>query len=288
VKQLIVSADDFGASFEVNEAVERAHREGILRAASLMVTGAAAADAIERAQRLPQLAVGLHVVTVFGRPALPPQRVPQLVDAKGELPTDLAAAGVRYFFDARARRQLEDEIAAQFEAFARTGLHLDHVDAQCHMHVHPTIFATLLRVGRSHGLRAIRMPREPLATAFRARHDKLSARLLNAAITEPWLAVMRRRARAAGLTYNDHAFGVNDAGAMTQARVLGLIERLPDGVSEMFFHPATGPYAGADRGTERYAWAEELSALTSQRVRDELQRRNIRTTTYGELAAVAA
>jgi hopanoid biosynthesis associated protein HpnK len=285
VKQLIVSADDFGTSFEVNDAIERAHREGILRATSLMVTGAAAADAVERAQRLPQLAVGLHIVTVFGRPALPPRRVPELVDARGELPTNLAGAGVRYSFNAKARRQLRDEIAAQFEAFVRTGLRLDHVDAQCHMHVHPVIFATLLDVGKSFGLRAVRVPREPLGPAYGARRDRLAARLLNAAITEPWLALMRRRAKAAGLVLNDYAFGVNDAGAMTETRVLGLIQRLPDGLSEMFFHPATGPYAGADRGTEGYAWAGELAALTSSRVRDALERAGIRMTTYGELAA---
>ncbi|MHB1552294.1 MAG: ChbG/HpnK family deacetylase, partial [Vulcanimicrobiaceae bacterium] len=70
-RYLIVSADDFGLSLEVNEAVERAHRNGILQAASLMVAGPAAADAVRRARALPSLRVGLHVVTVNGRPILP-------------------------------------------------------------------------------------------------------------------------------------------------------------------------------------------------------------------------
>ena len=67
MKRLIVTADDFGAAPEVNEAVERAHREGILGSASLMVGASAAPDAIERARRMPNLAVGLHVVLVHGR-----------------------------------------------------------------------------------------------------------------------------------------------------------------------------------------------------------------------------
>ena len=97
-KRLIVSADDFGLSPEINEAVERAHRDGILRAASLMVNAPATPDAVERARRLPNLAVGLHVVLVHGRPALPVERVPDLVDSRGEFPTDLVRAGFRFFF----------------------------------------------------------------------------------------------------------------------------------------------------------------------------------------------
>jgi predicted glycoside hydrolase/deacetylase ChbG (UPF0249 family) len=83
VKKLIVNADDFGLAVPVNEAVERAHREGILASASLMMGGEAAADAIERAQRLPGLRVGLHLVLVEGRPVLPLNEVDALVDANG-------------------------------------------------------------------------------------------------------------------------------------------------------------------------------------------------------------
>ena len=76
--RLIVTADDFGASFSVNEGIEQAHVHGILSAASLMVTGDAVEDAVARARRLPRLGVGLHLVLVEGRPALPPEQVPEL------------------------------------------------------------------------------------------------------------------------------------------------------------------------------------------------------------------
>jgi hopanoid biosynthesis associated protein HpnK len=283
-KRLIVSADDFGLSPEVNEAVERAHRDGILRAASLMVNAPATRDAVERARRTPGLSVGLHVVLVHGRPALPAEQVPDLVDSRGEFPTDLVRAGFRFFFHPRARRQLDAEIRAQFERFAATGLVLDHVDAQCHMHVHPTVFDLLLEIGRDYGMRAIRIPREPLFPAYRAGGDRLGARIGNALLTQPWLALMRARARRNGVASNDYAFGVNDAGAMTEERVLALVERLPDGVTEIFFHPATGPFAGADAGTQGYKWTGELAALTSARVRAAIDVRRATRITYGELA----
>jgi hopanoid biosynthesis associated protein HpnK len=288
VKRLIVSADDFGISPEVNEAVERAHRSGILRATSLMVSAPATGDATARARRLPDLAVGLHVVLVHGRPSLPAGRVPDLVDERGEFSTDLVRAGFRFFFRPGIRRQLEAEIRAQFERFAATGLRLDHVDAQSHMHVHPTVFGLILRVGREYGMRAIRIPREPFALSYRAGRDRFGARLSNSFLTEPWLALMRVRARHRGIACNDYAFGVNDPGAMTEQRVLRLIDGLPDGVTELFFHPATGPFAGADRGTERYEWTRELAALTSERVRAAIAGAGIANVTYGEIATARA
>jgi predicted glycoside hydrolase/deacetylase ChbG (UPF0249 family) len=258
VKRLIVNADDFGMAPEVNEAVERANRHGVLRSASLMVGAPAAADAIERARRLTALAVGLHVVLVNGRPVLPAERLPDLVDERGEFLSDLVQAGVRFFFRPGVRAQLAAEIRAQFERFKQTGLTLDHADAQSHMHVHPTVFCLILEIGR-----------EPFG---------------GTRTIEPWLALMRARARRAGIACNDYAFGVNDAGALTEARVLQILERLPDGVTEIFFHPATAAFSGADRGTERYEFAGELAALTSPRVRDAIAKNGIASTTYGELA----
>jgi chitin disaccharide deacetylase len=268
VKRLIINADDFGIAPEVNEAVERAHRDGVLRSASLMVGAPAAADAIDRARRLPNLAVGLHVVLVYGRPVLPPQYVPDLVDERGEFLTDLVRAGFRFFLRPGVRAQLAAEIRAQFERFAQTGLKLDHADAQSHMHVHPTVFRLIVEIGRQYGLRAVRIPREP------RRGTRTIA---------PWLALMRLRARRAGLASNDYIFGLNEAGALTEARILQILADLPEGVTEIFFHPATGTFAGADHGTESFRWTDELAALTSPRVREAIERNGIHSVTYGEL-----
>jgi hopanoid biosynthesis associated protein HpnK len=269
MRRVIISADDFGAAAEINAAVERAHREGVLRAASLMVGAPAAQDAIERAKRMPNLAIGLHVVLVHGRPVLPRERVPALVDANGVFHTDLVRAGVQFFFRPGVRTQLGAEIRAQFERFAATGLTLDHADAQSHMHVHPTVFRLILKIGREFGLRAVRIPREPFG---------------GTRTIEPWLKIMRSRAGRAGIVHNDYAFGVNEAGALTESRVIEILDRLPDGVTELFFHPATDSFEGADRGTEHFQWSAEFAALTSARVRERLARNGIRSITYGELA----
>ncbi len=159
-RALIVTADDFGLHPRVNDAVERAHRNGVLTSASLMVTGDAAADAFERARRLPTLRVGLHVALADGRASSPRSEIPQLVDDQGRFGNAMVRDGVRFFFLPRVRAQLAHEIRAQFEAFAATGLPLDHVNTHKHFHLHPTALSLLLEIGSEYGMRAMRLPYE--------------------------------------------------------------------------------------------------------------------------------
>ncbi len=138
-RSLVVTADDFGLSREVNDAVEIAHRDGILTSASLMVAEPWCADAVARARRWPGLRIGLHVTLVEGRAVSAPSEIPDLLCPNGRLRADLARYGAAIFVSPRVKRQVEQEIRAQFEAFAATGLPLDHVNAHKHYHLHPTV-----------------------------------------------------------------------------------------------------------------------------------------------------
>ncbi|HTD34239.1 MAG TPA: hopanoid biosynthesis-associated protein HpnK [Candidatus Elarobacter sp.] len=271
-RRLIVTVDDFGLSVPVNEAIERGHREGIVTAASLMVAEPAAGDAVARARANPALAVGLHVVAVAGRPVLPPERIPDLVDARGMLSNDLAAIGVRYFFRCRAQRQLEAEIRAQFEAFARTGLPLDHVNAQCHYHLHPTVLRLILRVAREYGNPPLRIPDEPRSP------------WPHAVFFSPFLRLMKARLRASGVAHNDHVFGFNDTGRMTEERVLAFLRALPEGATEMYFHAATRRWPGIARDLAAYRLEDELAALISPQVAAALRASGAEPIAFRDLA----
>lgn len=251
--RLIVTADDFGLHPAVNEAVEQAYRNGVLRAASLMVGAPAAADAVARARRLPGLAVGLHLVLAEGRATLPAAQIPDLVDAQGGFSSAMALNGARFFFLPRVRRQLAAEIRAQFEAFAASGLRLDHVNAHKHFHLHPTVLSLLLSIGREFGLRAVRLPAEPGMGPW----------------LRPWLALMRWRLGRAGVAYNDHVFGLRHSGAMSEQVLLDLLKQLPSGLSELYLHPAL--HGGLTAGMADYRHADELAALLSPRVRSAIE-----------------
>jgi chitin disaccharide deacetylase len=260
VKTVTFSADDFGLTDSVNEGIERAHRDGILQATSLMVAAPAAADAVRRARANPALRVGLHLVVIEGPAALPPADIPDLVDAAGQFPSDQLKLGLNYFFRPGIRRQLAAEIRAQFAAFSATGLTLDHANAHKHMHLHPTVGAMMLRIGQEYGLNRIRIPAEP--PGIMARCGTPAG--LGDKILYGWTNLLRRQARAAGVATNDHCFGLAWSGHMTADRLRRLLPHLPEGDSEIYFHPAARRDAVLDRLMPDYEHEAELAALLTR------------------------
>jgi chitin disaccharide deacetylase len=173
--------------------------------------------------------------------------------------------GLRFAALPAVRRQLEAEIRAQFTAFADTGLVLDHVNAHKHFHVHPSLLQMMIRVGDEFGLPAVRVPDEPL---WAARHGGAAITGSAAAVLmTPWLTLMKRRLRSAGVMHNDQVFGIAFSGSMDEARLLQILARLPSGITEIYLHPATesGHAIAPSMGTYRHA--DELAALLSPRVR---------------------
>ena len=245
--------------------MEIAYRDGVLTTASLMIAGAAAGDAVRRAKALPGLRVGLHVVVIEGA-SVRPGAVRGLVDAAGDFPSDQLGVSIDYFFRQKKRRQLASEIRSQFSAFARTGLTLDHVNAHKHMQMHPTVGGMMIRSGVEFGCPAIRIPCEP-AGAMRLAGTAVGAggRALNA-----WSGLLRGRALRAGMRVNDHVFGIAWSGHMTEERVLRLIPALPEGVSEVYFHPATRRDGRLSMLMPDYEHEAELRALVSPAVRGAL------------------
>ena len=168
-RKLIVTADDFGLSLPVNEAVERAHRQGILSAASLMVGAECADDAVERARKLPSLGLGLHLTLLDGRPVLPPENIPGLVGPDGRFPTDPFRFGVALYFSRELQRQANAEINAQFERFSATGLPMDHINGHKHFHLHPVVFQSIARLAPRFGRPPVRHAARALRAILRGK-----------------------------------------------------------------------------------------------------------------------
>jgi hopanoid biosynthesis associated protein HpnK len=280
---LIVCADDFGLDPGVNEAVEEAHRRGILSTASLMVGAPSVGDAIARARRLPDLRVGLHLVLVDGPPTLPCAEISGLVRRDGRFDSNMGRAGVRFFALPHVRRQLAMEIRAQFEAFHGTGLQLDHVNAHKHMHLHPTVARIIIEIGRDYGMTAVRLPFEPvepLNAAFPDEHH-------SAPLYRPWIEWLRHRLRSAGLFVNDNLFGLVWTGGMVEGRLLRLLPQLPQGVSEIYFHPATVRSTALSATMPGYRHEEELAALLSPAAKSLVRSLGIRLGSYRDFATTA-
>jgi len=260
-RALITTADDFGASPQVNEAVLRAFQEGVLRFASLMADGPAAADAAAKARLHPGLGVGVHLVLC---PASP------------------AAWGLRLLRDRQARRQVEGLMAAQIERCLALGLVLTHLDSHWNAHVHPAVFPAVLRLARRYGIGRIRWPAGELGPSL-AYAAGAPGRGLNPAslLSQTALAciygalglALKRRAQGISLP---PAFGMLRSGMMTEDYVVWLLRRLPEGATEIYFHPSADPGAAAgDRPTPTHQNRAELLTLLSPRVRRVLQEERI-------------
>jgi hopanoid biosynthesis associated protein HpnK len=257
-KFLIVTADDFGLDEAVNEAVRQAALNGILTAASLMVAAPAAADAVRLAETIPTLRVGLHVVLADGNSVLPQRLIPDLVDANGRFPEDMLSSSLRFVTSASVRAQLAAEIRAQFEAFARTGLRLDHVNAHKHFQLHPTVLDLVLQIGAEFGAFAVRVPQEPLWFAMQSGGAGAAA---SSASLLPLLGRMRRKLRSTGMICNDQVFGLACSGRLDRLTMLAILTRLPPGVTEIYLHPAVATTQPISPSMSSYRHSEELAAL---------------------------
>ncbi len=277
--QVILTADDFGRSPEINAAVIQAHRAGMLTGASLMVTGDACAEAVALARSTPTLAVGLHLVISAGRPALDPSHVPHLVAADGCFPDDPLRLGLRYALDCAAQRELAAEIAAQFARFAATGLPLSHVDGHQHLHVHPTVFSLLLPLARHYGAQGVRVPRDDLRLALRHNRRGAVAKIgwaLGLGLVSGWCAA---RARASGLRVAHRVYGVFQSGQMTEDYVLQALRQLSVPSVEFYFHPSL-TRSGEALGPN----PDDLATLLSPALRRAFAGQGLRPATYATLA----
>jgi len=242
-----------------------------------MVASSAADDAVRRARAMPNLRVGLHVVLVEARPALPPEQIPDLVVADGYFRTDMPRLAFEIAFKPRVRAQMAAEIAAQFAMFAATGLPFDHVDAHKHFHLHPLIARELITNGKTFAARAIRVPAEPAAVV---RVIDPSAAALAPRLLGQWAKLLRAQARRAGMATPDAVFGLAWSGAMTRERIKGALEKLPPGLVEIYTHPATAnAFPGHAPG---YRYTDELAALTDPDCIAALQRSGFRLGGLGD------
>ena len=273
-RQVILTADDFGYSHEVNEAVEKIHREGALTAASLMVNAASTDDAVRRAHELPGLAVGLHLVLCHGRASAPRDRIPDLVDRNGNLTDRMVVSSFGYPLSEKLRQQLAQEIEAQFRRFSATGLRLDHVNVHKHFHCHPTLLDLILAIGPDHGMQSLRLPHEPWRLGLQVGQGlgKLQPILLL-----PLLRTMARKIERRGIHHNHYLFGLSATGRMTTERLLTAIPQFPEGLGEIYFHPASAARGVAQRESPAI---REQNALLDRRISRTLAEQGFHTTTF--------
>ena len=270
-RRLIVNADDFGRSHPINEAVIRAHREGILTSASLMTNEPAFDDAVKRARENPKLGVGLHLTFLIGHSALPQKEIPGIVNDRNEFSDSAVKVGFKYFFRRNLREQLRKEIHAQFAKFRATGLQLDHVNGHLHLHLHPTIRKILLDDAEQLGIRHMRFTREPFWLDVSLARGRRVYRISHAAIFACLSWRGKKGFRRKKILHTHRVFGLLQDGHVTEEYILKLLRILPPGDSELYSHPSLDKFKS------------ELDALVSPRVKALIEKLGIELIRYQDL-----
>jgi predicted glycoside hydrolase/deacetylase ChbG (UPF0249 family) len=245
MRRLIVNADDFGFTRDVNEGIVHAHRRGILTSTTLMANGGEFAHAVLLTKEHPMLDIGVHVALVGGRSLSRPGKA-------------LPASPYQLVFDRSL--DIEREVDLQVKRVIDAGIRPTHLDTHKHTHLLPRVASAVAAAAKRYQVRWVRRPLPYVG--FR------SAQLLE----------------RAGQRMPDRLLGFRETGKLDLPALLRLLKTLPEGVSELMVHPGfcTEELTAAPTRLKQSRQVE-LEALTHPTTRDAVQQLGITLSGFGAL-----
>ena len=265
-KQLVVNADDFGFTPDVNQGIVEAHRQGILTATTLMANGAAFDDAVRLAAQYPALDVGCHLVLVGGRSLVTGAELPRTV-------SDLLLA--------IGRRQIRiyDELSAQVNKIRAAGIRPTHLDTHKHTHLAPPVLRAVARIAQESGIAWVRRPFDFPMTTSAPFLKRATSRALGL-VRKQFHRTLERH----GCRTTDTFAGFQITGRFRTPELVALIRQLPDGLTELMCHPGRcGESLRQARTRLKESREEELRALTAPETRRALEECGVELVDYRRL-----
>jgi predicted glycoside hydrolase/deacetylase ChbG (UPF0249 family) len=272
---LIVNADDLGLTAGVCEAIETAHRNGIVTSTSLLAVGTAFDQAVTMLRRNPGLDLGAHLAIVGEDPPLLSAReIPTLVDRGGRFPLSyrtVVARGVARRIDPA---DVQREFAAQFERIGATGLAVTHLDTHQHTHLWPAVAQVVVDLARANGVPAVRIPASARRGLVGVGVNVLARKL-------------RRKVLRGGLTSTARYAGLDEAGALDIARLHTALLRARSKAAptlEINTHPGLADDHDLERFDWSYRWSDEFTMLTDPHSRELVASSGFRLASFADLA----
>lgn len=219
---VIVTADDLGLSPGVTRGILDAHRDGVVRSTSLLVTFAGSQEAANLARNEPGLEVGLHLDLVGGTPVSDATRIQSLVDHDGRFHR-LPQFTARLLTGRVRLAEVATEIRAQVGRAREWGIEPLAWDSHQHTHLMPPITRVVASLAREHGVRYLRRARPPRMGAA------VKAQLLGAATIVGSLLLH-------GIPSNDWFVDLSALPRRPDAAAVALYAAYP-GLGEIIAHP---------------------------------------------------
>jgi predicted glycoside hydrolase/deacetylase ChbG (UPF0249 family) len=250
LKRLVVNADDFGFTHDVNEGIVEAHQRGILTSTTLMANGAAFDDAIRLASENPALDVGCHLVLIGGHSVLPPHK---------PLPSSVAGLLAAIV---SGQIGIYTELTAQVRKILAAGIAPTHLDTHKHTHLAPPVLEAVARIAQEFDIPWVRRPFQIpfLSRRFHRVLDDHHCRT------------------------TDHFTGFRLTGRFGATELVQLIQRLPEGTTEFMCHPGRcGEELRHATTRLKESREQELLALIAPETRRALAESQVQLVNYRDL-----
>ena len=272
LKRLIVNADDFGVSAEVNQGILECFDEGIVTSTSLLPNGPVFGQAVE-AIRHSNIPAGIHFILTHGEPVTPADQVPTLVDRRGYFWNKWHFTRRLYEKKIRAREVLT-ELYAQMHKCIYHGLDFDHFDSHHHVHSLPGVSKYFSQLAAEFGLTACR----------KIRHTGYFMKPLKSHFIQNTIAVLDSSTHDHQFHSPDQFFGFNlMANEDKHATLHHIIDHIRPGVTELMCHPGYASTGNIGRyNTRRF---DEKNALCSQDIKTHLYNRNVELISFSDFNA---
>jgi hopanoid biosynthesis associated protein HpnK len=272
VKKLIVNADDFGLTEEINHGIIQAHKKGILTSTSLVAAGEAFDEAVTLARQHPTLDVGVHLTLVEERSISERSRVPTLVNSDGYFRKSAFSFLRDYVLNRIDMSEVRLELTAQIKKINDSGVPVSHLDSHQHIHILPKILRIVLQLAQDFHIEKIRAPFEqPKWQYF------LSVRKWPRLVQQLVFNLSLSNARYLLRSYSPvHFFGFFYGGHLSATRLARIISCLPMGVSEVMCHPGLGGGRSSEKyGHWQYDWWNECCALMNESILDLVREKRV-------------
>ncbi len=281
MKKLIVHADDFGLTSEVNEGIIQAFKSGIVTSTSLMAMGEGFSNAIQLIMNNPSIDVGVHLTLIEEKSIMPKQTIPTLVDDLGKFRRNAYGFFLDYLRNGISMKEVEKEFRAQIEKVYDSGIKISHIDSHQHIHILPEILEVTIELAEDYGIKYIRCPKERVEVRNILSFKKFP-RLLQQMALNIFCLYSRRRIKKFTV---DNFYGFYDGGHLEKNRLLKILAIQDNGISEVMCHPASR----RDGKTRikyshwNYNWQDELDCLLDDEVINLIKQKKIKLTSFSEI-----
>lgn len=281
MKKIIVNADDFGYHEFINRAIEKSVREGCVRSTTMMAGGAAFDDAVKIANRNPNLGVGVHFTLVDCAPVLPPEEIPTLVTEKGTLFETYEKFVTAYCQGKISNDEIKSELAAQIEKIRRAGLKITHFDSHTHLHHLPGVSEIAFEVAGAAGIKKVRIADTKILDKSPKTFRQICTLFGFSILTK----IARKKAQEKNFLTPENFAGLIGNRSVSEEFLSDVIENMQEGTTEVMVHVGTNNKILQDYCNWNHDYEQELAAVTSPKILQLLEEKNIVVTNYEELLA---